>query len=116
MVAITVDRNKFFDDVKFRIFFINVLRRNKSQELAGGCFDLPTSGLWAQHASTAPSCSDAVFARWFLYTKSTYCEAFLFVVQNGWFELPEKRLRFLVRFCENQKVLLGDYNRELSKC
>ena len=26
------------------------------KKLAGGSFDLPTSGLWAQHASTAPSC------------------------------------------------------------
>ena len=25
--------------------------------LAGGSFDLPTSGLWPQHASAAPSCS-----------------------------------------------------------
>ena len=62
MVAITVDINKFFDDVKFRIFK-KVLRRNKIQELTGGSFDLPTSGLWAQHASTAPSCSYAVFIR-----------------------------------------------------
>ena len=44
-----------------------------------------------------------------------FCEAFLFVVQNEFFELPEKRLRFLVGFFEKQKVLLGDYNRELSK-
>ena len=62
MVAITVDRKKFFDDVKFRLLK-KVLRGNKVQELAGGSFDLPASGLWAQHASTAPSCSDAVFTR-----------------------------------------------------
>ena len=90
MVAITVDRNKFFDDVKFRFFFEKVLRRNKIQKLAGGSFDLPASGLWAQHASTAPSCSVAVFTGCFSYTKSTYCEPFLTVVQDGWFELPEK--------------------------
>ena len=97
------------------VFFKKVLRRNKIQKLLGGSFDLQASGLWPQHASTAPSCSDAVFTQCFLYTKSTYREAFLTVVQNGWFELPEKRLRFLVGFFEKQKVLLGDYNRELSK-
>ena len=26
------------------------------KKLTGGSFDLPTSWLWAQHASTAPSC------------------------------------------------------------
>ena len=26
------------------------------KKLTGGSFGLPTSGLWAQHASTAPSC------------------------------------------------------------
>ena len=60
MVAITVDRKNFFDDAKFRIFYKR-LRRNKFQELAAGGFDLPASGLWAQHASTAPSCADAAF-------------------------------------------------------
>ena len=62
MVAITMDRNKFFDDGKLRIFK-KVLRRNKIQKLAGGSFDLPASGLWAKHASTGPSCSDAAFTR-----------------------------------------------------
>ena len=63
MVAITVDRNKFFDDVKFRIFCKKVLRCNKIQGLAAGSIDLPASGLWASHAYTAPFCSDAVFNR-----------------------------------------------------
>ena len=62
MVAITVDGKKFFDDVKFRVFK-KVLPGNKVQELAGCSFDLPASGFWDHHASTAPSCSDAVFAR-----------------------------------------------------
>ena len=97
------------------VFYKKVLRRNKIQKLAGGSLDLPASGLWAQHASTAPPCSDAVFTRYFLPCKSTYCEAFLTLVQNGWFELPEKRLRFLVGFCKKQKVLLGEYNRVISK-
>ena len=62
MVAITVDRNKFYDDVKFRIFRKSFTAQ-KNQKLAGGSFDLPASGLRAKHASTAPSCSDAVFTR-----------------------------------------------------
>ena len=33
------------------VIFINDLRRNKIQKLAAGSFDLPASGLWAQHAS-----------------------------------------------------------------
>ena len=56
-------RKKYvFDDVKFRDSK-KVLRSKKVQELPGGSFDLPASGLWAQHASTAPSCSDAAFTR-----------------------------------------------------
>ena len=45
MVAITIDRIKFFDDVKFRVFKKKFLRRNKIQVLAGGSFELPGSGL-----------------------------------------------------------------------
>ena len=86
-----------FDDVKFRDPK-KVLRRKKVQELPGGSCDLPASRLWAQHASAAPSSSDAAFIQRFLCSKSTCCEAFLTVVQNGWFELPEKSLRFLVEF------------------
>ena len=82
-------RNKFSMMSSF-VFFKKLSRRNKIQVLAGGSCELPATGLWAQHAYTAPSCSDAVFTRWFLYSKCTYCEAFLTVVQNGWFELPEK--------------------------
>ena len=75
-------RKKYvFDDVKFRDSK-KVLRRKKVQELPGGSFDLPASGLWSQHVSTAPSCSDAAFIQGFLSSKSTYCEAFLAVVQN----------------------------------
>ena len=107
-------RNKFSMMPSF-LFFIKVLRRNKIQGLEGGSFDLPASGLWAQHASTAPSCSDAVFTRCFLPSKSTYCEAFLTLVQNGWLELPEKRLHFLVGFFKKQKVLLGEYNRDIGR-
>ena len=92
-----------------------MLGRNKNRELAGGSFDLPASGLWAQHASTEPSCSDAFFTRCFLSSKSTFCKAFLTLVQNGWCELPEKWLRFLVGIGNKLKVLLGDYNRELSR-
>ena len=62
MFAITIDRIKFFDDV-VSYFLKKVLRRNKILELAGGSFDLPGSGLWTQHASTAPSYSDAAFTR-----------------------------------------------------
>ena len=80
---------KSFPMMSSFVFFKKLLRGNKVQELAGGSFDLPGSGLWAQHATSAPSCPYAVFTRWFLYSKSTYCEAFLTVVQNGWFELPE---------------------------
>ena len=60
MVAITVDRNKFFDDVKFRISK-KLFRRKKIQVLLGGSFDLTASGLWTHHDSTALSCSDAAF-------------------------------------------------------
>ena len=62
MVAITIDRIKFFDDVKFRVFKKKFLRRNKIQVLVGS-FDLPATGLWAQHAYTAPSRSDVVFSQ-----------------------------------------------------
>ena len=72
------------------VFFTNDLRRNKILELAAGSFDLPACGIWAQHASTAPACSDAAFIECFLYSESTYCEVFLTVVQNEWFDLPEK--------------------------
>ena len=47
-------KKKVFDDVKFRDSK-KVLRRKKVQELPGGSFDLPGSGLWGQQASTAPS-------------------------------------------------------------
>ena len=91
-------RKKYvFVDVKFRDPK-KVLRRKKVQKLPRGSCDLPASGLWSQHASTAPSCSDAAFIQRILCSKSTCCEPFLTVVQNGWFELPEKRLRFLVGF------------------
>ena len=93
-----------------------VLRRNKMQELTGGSYDLPSSGLWSLHASTAPYCSDASFIRYYFCSKSTYREVFLNVVQTGWFELPQKWLRILVGIRKKQKVLLGDDNRELSHC
>ena len=47
------------------VFLNKILRRNKIQVLAGVSFDLPATWLWAQHAYTAPSCSDAVFTRCF---------------------------------------------------
>ena len=31
------------------------IARENELSIAGGCFDLPTSELWAQHASAAPS-------------------------------------------------------------
>ena len=42
--------------------------------LAGGSFDLPTSGLWAQHASAAPSCCNcsSANAHWFCKNSSTH--------------------------------------------
>ena len=57
MVAITV---KKVSDVKF-FNSREVLWRNKIQKLAGANFDLPASGLWSQHLSTAPSRSDAYY-------------------------------------------------------
>ena len=37
-------------------FGMNFLYENKKPHIAEGGFDPPTSGLWAQHASSAPLC------------------------------------------------------------
>ena len=38
------------------------IKFDKKKALAEGSFDLPTSGLWAQHASTAPLCCPSLYA------------------------------------------------------
>ena len=39
------------------MIFVDQINRDKNNFLAERSFDLRTSGLWAQHASTAPLCS-----------------------------------------------------------
>ena len=42
--------------LQLRHFVMNFLDVNKILYIAEGGFDPPTSGLWAQHASSAPLC------------------------------------------------------------